>query len=189
MKVVLLEDLVGRGRLGDVITVKDGFARNYLLPRRKALRATADNLEIFANRRADIEMRAAADRKAAMELAARAETLRLFLTAQAGPGGQLYGSVRPRQIAVALVEQGIAITPAQVVLRSPVRAIGRHAVELHFHADAVVFVDLYVGRSEESSSRSASPSSAPTSGATRPWPSSKPWRSPPKMMSTPRGPW
>lgn len=148
MKVILLERLAGHGDLGDVVTVKDGFARNFLLPRRKAMRATAESLIHFRAQRAAIEMRAATALMTARAKAEQIRDLTVFLVEQATADGQLYGSVRPRAIARALAVQGVAVRSEEILQPLTIRALGRHVVKIQLHPDVIARVDLVVARSE-----------------------------------------
>jgi large subunit ribosomal protein L9 len=119
MKVILLERVEGRGGLGDVITVKDGYARNYLLPRQKALRANAASLKIFEAQKADIEARNARAKDAAGKAGEKLDGASYVMIRQAGESGQLYGSVTGRDVADAVNAEGGKIERAMVVLDKP----------------------------------------------------------------------
>jgi len=149
MEVILLERIEKLGQMGDVVNVKSGFARNYLLPQSKALRATPENRESFESRRADLEAANAERRADAEKSAGNIEGTSIVLVRQASDAGQLYGSVRPRDIANALNEQGAEIDRTQVKLDSPIKTIGMHTVRIAVHPEVVVEVTANVARSED----------------------------------------
>ena len=155
MKVILLERVEGRGSLGDVVTVKDGFARNYLLPRHKALRATSANLKVFEGQRADIEARNAKAREAAAKSGENLDGSSYVLIRQAGESGQLYGSVSGRDVADAINAAGGKVDRAMVVLDKPLKAIGVHPIKVRLHAEVVVSVNVNIARSEDEAERQA----------------------------------
>ncbi len=148
MQVILLERVPHLGQMGDVVNVKPGYARNYLLPRGKALRATEANLKAFAERRKEIEARNLARRKEAEAVKEKVDGAKLVIIRQAGAAGQLYGSVRPRDIVEALAEQGVSIDRSQVVLDHPIKTIGIFAITLRLHGEVEATVKLNVARSE-----------------------------------------
>lgn len=155
MKVILLERVEGRGALGDVVTVKDGFARNYLLPRSKALRATAANLKVFDAQRAEIEARNA---KAKEVAAAAGETLdgtSYILIRQAGESGQLYGSVAGRDVADIVNAAGGKVDRSMVVLDKPIKTLGVHEVKVKLHSEVIVTVNINIARSQDEAERQA----------------------------------
>jgi large subunit ribosomal protein L9 len=155
MKVILLERVDRLGGIGDVVTVKDGFARNFLLPRSKALRASAANLKVFEAQRANIEARNADARAAAERVAARLEGASYVLIRQAGESGQLYGSVSGRDVADAAAAEGVRIERAQVVLDKPIKTLGVHPVKVRLHAEVAVTVNINVARSVDEADRQA----------------------------------
>ena len=145
MKIILLEPIKNLGGLGDEVTVKRGYARNYLLPQGKAVRTTVENREIFEQRRAQLQ-KAAADRFATAEDRARqlAEAS-LTIVAKVGDEGRLYGSVGAQEIAQALAEQGVDVHKREVVLADgPMRMVGDYEVTLHLHSDLSVTVPVSV---------------------------------------------
>jgi large subunit ribosomal protein L9 len=155
MKVILLERVEGRGALGDVVNVKDGFARNYLLPRSKALRATSANLKVFEGQRAEIEARNA---KTAAEAGKAGEALdgsSYILIRQAGEAGQLYGSVSGRDIADAINAGGGKVDRSMVVLDKPLKTIGLHQIKVRLHAEVTITVTVNIARSEDEAERQA----------------------------------
>jgi large subunit ribosomal protein L9 len=155
MKVILLERVEGRGALGDVITVKDGFARNYLLPNHKALRANSANLKVFEAQRADIEAR---NQKAKEQAGKAGETLdgtAYVLIRQAGESGQLYGSVSGRDVADIINGEGGKVERSMVVLDKPIKTLGLHEVKVRLHAEVAVSVTLNIARSQDEAERQA----------------------------------
>ena len=155
MEVILLERVAKLGHMGEKVRVKDGFARNFLLPRNKALRATEANMKRFEGQRADLEAR---NLKLKTEAAAIAETLDgqgFSIIRQAGETGQLYGSVSTRDIADAAATGGFAIDRAQVMLTNPIKAIGMHVVNVHLHAEVDAKITINVARSPEEADRQA----------------------------------
>lgn len=155
MKVVLLERVENLGAIGDVVTVKDGFARNFLLPREKALRATASNLKVFETQRAQIEAR---NEKAKAEAGKSGEKLdgsTYILIRQAGESGQLYGSVTARDVSDAIQAEGGKVERSQVVLNNPIKTLGVHDVQVRLHAEVTVTVKINVARSADEAERQA----------------------------------
>ncbi|MCZ6885511.1 MAG: 50S ribosomal protein L9 [Alphaproteobacteria bacterium] len=148
MQVILLERVETLGQMGDVVNVKAGYARNFLLPQNKALRATPENRENFEARRVELETTNAKRRSAAEIIAGGIEDRTVILVRQASDGGQLYGSVRPRDIANALNEQGTEIERTQVKLEAPIKMIGLHTVRIATHPEVVVEITVNVARSE-----------------------------------------
>src|SRR5258708_15767347 len=126
MKVILLERVEGRGALGDVVSVKDGFARNFLLPRGKALRANAANLKVFEAQRVDIEARNAKAKDTAGQSGEKLDGSTYVMIRQAGESGQLYGSVNGRDVADAVNAEGGKVDRAMAVLDKPLKALGLH---------------------------------------------------------------
>ncbi|MEE8213116.1 MAG: 50S ribosomal protein L9 [Alphaproteobacteria bacterium] len=149
MEVILLERIEKLGQLGDVVNVKPGYARNYLLPQSKALRATPENRENFESHRADLEAANAERRTDAEKVADGIAGRSIILVRQASDAGQLYGSVRPGDIATALNEQGGGIDRTQVKLDAPIKLIGLHTVRIAVHPEVVVEITANVARSEE----------------------------------------
>ena len=155
MKVVLLERVEGWGGLGDVVNVKDGYARNYLLPRQKALRATEANLKVFEGQRADIEARNAKARQAAEKSGEKLDGTSYILIRQAGESGQLYGSVSGRDVADAVNAEGGKVERAMVVLDRPIKTLGLHEVKIRLHPEVPVTVTLNIARSQDEADRQA----------------------------------
>jgi large subunit ribosomal protein L9 len=155
MQVILLERVGRLGGIGDVVTVKPGFARNFLLPQQKALRATNANMARFEAQRASIEARNADARAAAAATGEKLDGAVFVLIRQAGEGGQLYGSVVARDIADAAVAAGFAVSRNQVVLDKPIKTIGMNPVVVRLHPEVEVTVVANVGRTEEEAARQA----------------------------------
>jgi large subunit ribosomal protein L9 len=153
MKVILLERVGRTGSIGDEVTVKDGFARNFLLPQGKALRATAANRQKFEGERAHIEKRNEDRRNAAAGIAEGLNGRTVVIIRQAGETGQLYGSVASRDIVEALAADGFTIQRSQVDLADPIKSVGVHAVALNLHAEVAVSITDNVARSEDEATR------------------------------------
>jgi len=149
MEVILLERIEKLGQMGDVVKVKDGFARNFLLPRKKALRANEKNLAQFETRRVDLEATNLTARTEAESVGEKMDGLYCNLTRQASEGGQLYGSVTARDVAEAATEGGFAINRGQVVLDRVIKNLGVHAIRVQLHPEIAVTVNINVARSEE----------------------------------------
>ena len=149
MEVILLERVEKLGAIGDVVRVKDGFARNYLLPRKKALRANENNRKLFEANRARIE-EDNADRRSDAEKASKGvDGKTVQLIRQASNTGQLYGSVSARDIVEALQGVGATVIKSQVVLDRPIKSIGLHDVKIALHPEVAVMVKVNVARSPE----------------------------------------
>ncbi|MFV1918001.1 50S ribosomal protein L9 [Sphingomonas sp. MJ1 (PH-R8)] len=149
MDVILLERVEKLGHIGDVVKVKDGFARNFLLPRKKALRANEANRKVFEANRERIEAENASRRTDAQAEAKTLEGVSVTLIRQASNTGQLYGSVAVRDLVEALVADGHKVNKAQVVLDRPIKAIGLHEVRVALHPEVAVTVKVNVARSPE----------------------------------------
>jgi large subunit ribosomal protein L9 len=155
MEVILLERVGKLGQMGEVVRVKDGFARNYLLPKGKALRATKENRERFKGMRSDLEARNLELRGEAEKVAATVAGKSIVVLRQAGESGQLYGSVSPRDIATLLGGQGVIVNRAQIVLNTPIKAIGMYKVPLQLHPEIEVSISVTVARSADEAERIA----------------------------------
>src|SRR5678816_3931811 len=149
MEVILLERVERLGAIGDVVKVKDGFARNYLLPRKKALRANEANRKVFEANRAKIEEDNANRRTDAEKASKDVDGKAVKLIRQASNTGQLYGSVSARDIGEALEAEGAHVTKSQVVLDRPIKAIGVHDIKVALHPEVAVTVKVNVARSPE----------------------------------------
>jgi len=155
MKVILLERVERLGAIGDTVTVKDGFARNFLLPRQKALRATEANQKVFEAQRAQIEARNAEARAQAERAGEKLDGSSYILIRQAGESGQLYGSVSARDVADAINAEGGKVERSQVVLDLPIKTLGVHEVKVRLHAEVAVTVKVNVARSQDEADRQA----------------------------------
>ncbi len=155
MKVILLERVERLGALGDVVDVKDGFARNFLLPRSKALRANSANMKVFEGQRVEIESRNAKARAAAEKAGSGLDGKSYVMLRQAGESGLLYGSVSGRDVADAVNAEGGKIDRAMVVLDKPIKTLGLHQVKLSLHAEVTVTVTVNVARSPDEAERQA----------------------------------
>src|SRR5215468_402251 len=155
MQIILLERIGRLGQMGDVVNVKDGYARNFLLPQKKALRATAENLARFEKERTQLEARDLELKKDAEAVAAKLTGQTFLAIRQAGDTGQLYGSVTTRDIAEVVTAGGFSIDRRQVVLDKPIKTLGLHATRVALHPEVVVQVSLNVARSEDEAERQA----------------------------------
>ena len=149
MQVILLERIEKLGQMGDVVSVKPGYARNYLLPQRKALRATKENVERYEREHTEFEASNLERRGDAEAVAAKLEGLTCVLLRQASESAQLYGSVTARDIAQAVAEGGATIHRAQVRLDRPIKTLGIHRVRIALHPEVIVGVAVHVARSAE----------------------------------------
>jgi large subunit ribosomal protein L9 len=149
MEIILLERVDNLGQMGDVVTVKNGYARNFLLPQRKALRATDANKAHFEAQRAQLEAENLERRNEAEQVAAKLEGFAVVLIRQASESLQLYGSVTARDIASAATEAGVGIDRRQVKLDRPIKTIGLHEVVVTLHPEVSVNVTVNVARSDD----------------------------------------
>jgi large subunit ribosomal protein L9 len=149
MQVILLERVEKLGQIGDVVTVKDGFARNFLLPRNKALRANEANRKVFEANKARIVAENDTKREEAKKASGDIDGVSVTLIRQASNTGQLYGSVSVRDVAEALEAEGKKVTKQQIVLDRPIKAIGVYEVKVVLHAEVSVTVKVNVARSPE----------------------------------------
>jgi large subunit ribosomal protein L9 len=155
MQVILLERIGRLGQMGDVVTVKDGFARNYLLPQGKALRATDANRKRFERDRAQLEARDLELKSEAQAVSTKLDGQSFIVIRQAGDSGQLYGSVSTRDIAAAITEGGFSIERRQVMLDRPIKALGLHEIRISLHAEVSPRVTINVARSADEAARQA----------------------------------
>jgi len=155
MKVILLERVERLGALGDVVTVKDGFARNFLLPNAKALRANADNMKLFESRRGDIEANNAKAREAATKSGDKLDGSSYIMIRQAGESGHLYGSVSGRDVADAVTAEGGKVDRSMVVLDKPIKTLGVHPVKVRLHPEVTITVNINIARSQDEAERQA----------------------------------
>ncbi len=155
MEVILLERVSKLGQMGDTVRVRDGYARNFLLARGKALRATENNKKHFETQRAQIEARNLAAKGEAQAVAEKLEGQTFVIIRQAGESGHLYGSVATRDIAEAATAAGFTVARDQIVLLHPIKALGLHNVPVHLHPEVEVKVIVNVARSPEEAERQA----------------------------------
>ncbi len=155
MDVVLMERIESLGQMGDVVNVKNGYARNYLLPQGKAQRATAENLAAFEARRTELEARNLERRGEAEKVAKTMEEVSFVVIRQAGESGQLYGSVAARDVTEGLDGAGFKVDRNQVVLTRPIKTLGLHPVQVNLHPEVSVEVIANVARSEAEAERQA----------------------------------
>lgn len=155
MEIILLERIGRLGQIGDVVTVKDGYARNFLLPQGKALRATEANRAHFENERAQLEARDLERKTEAEAVAEKLAGESFVVIRQAGDTGQLYGSVSTRDIATAVTEGGFSIERRQVLLDKPIKTLGLHEVRVALHGEVVPTVNVNVARTEDEAERQA----------------------------------
>jgi large subunit ribosomal protein L9 len=155
MEVILLERVAKLGQMGEVVRVKDGFARNYLLPRGKALRATKENRTRFETMKVDLEARNLELRSEAEKVAQKLNGQSFTVLRQAAEGGQLYGSVTPRDITALATENGFAVSRHQIALNTPIKSIGRHPVPVTLHPEVEVSISIIVARNADEAKRIA----------------------------------
>lgn len=149
MKIVLLERIEKLGHMGDVVSVKNGFGRNYLLPQKKALRATAENIAYFEKQRAVLEEKSKDLQVKASGIAKKIEKIKLLIVRQSSEGGQLYGSVTSRDIAKYLEDHNVTIVHSQVRIDTPIKMVGVYDVKLMLHPEVSVFLKISIAPSEE----------------------------------------
>ncbi len=155
IELILLERVEKLGQMGQLVKVKPGFARNYLLPQKKALRATKDNLAYFESRRAQLEANNLQRKAEAGEVGNKLEGLTVVIVRQAGESGQLYGSVAARDIADAVTGAGFTIEKRQVVLERPIKNLGLHPLRVVLHPEVSVTVTANVAQSAEEAAMQA----------------------------------
>ncbi len=173
MQVILLERIERLGQMGDIVAVKAGYARNYLLPQGKALRATQANKEQFEAQRTQFETQNLTRRTEAEALAERLDGLAVVLIRQAGETGQLYGSVTARDISDAVTEAGFTLDRRQVVIDRPIKELGLHDIRVTLHPEVRVTVKANVAQSQEAAvlqAEAAEPGEPATSPVAEPEP-------------------
>ncbi|MFN3954967.1 MAG: 50S ribosomal protein L9 [Pararhodobacter sp.] len=156
MQVILLERVAKLGQMGDVVKVKQGFARNYLLPQGKALRASEANMKAFEAQKAQLEARNLESRQEAEALAAKLDGTSYVVIRSASDSGALYGSVTPRDISDAATAEGFSVDRKQVVLDTPIKALGLHGVSVLLHPEVIARITINVARSAEEATLQAS---------------------------------
>ncbi len=155
MEVILLERVAKLGQMGEVVRVKDGFARNYLLPRGKALRATKENRSRFETMKVELEARNLEQKGEAEKVGQKLDGQSFTVLRQAAEGGQLYGSVSPRDIAALASEKGFAVSRGQIALNTPIKTIGLHKVPVALHPEVEVTINVTVARNADEAQRIA----------------------------------
>ena len=155
MEVILLERIAKLGQMGETVRVKDGFARNFLLPHGKALRATKENKERFEGMRKELETQNLENRGEAQKVADKLNGKSFTALRQASESGQLYGSVSARDIADLVTEGGFNVTRSQIALHAPIKMVGSHKVEVALHPEVEVNVTMIVARNADEAERIA----------------------------------
>src|SRR6266700_4150752 len=155
MEVILLERIAKLGQMGDVVRVKDGFGRNFLLPKGKALRATEANRAKFETMKVDLQAQNLATKVEADKIGSKLDGKSFPVLRQASETGQLYGSVSPRDLAVLLTENGFEVSRNQIALNVPIKTVGRHKVPVQLHPELEVTITVNVARSADEAERLA----------------------------------
>ncbi|MGO9543884.1 MAG: 50S ribosomal protein L9 [Rhodomicrobium sp.] len=155
MQVILLERIGRLGQMGDIVKVRPGFARNFLLPLRKAMRATKENMKHFEVERAQLEANNLLKKQEAEAVATKLNGLRFTVIRQAGDTGQLYGSVSTRDVADAVTHGGYTIDRVQVLLDKPIKNLGLHEIRVSLHPEVEIHVRVNVARTQEEADRQA----------------------------------
>jgi large subunit ribosomal protein L9 len=155
MEVILLERIAKLGQMGEVVRVKDGFARNFLLPRGKALRATQENRSRFEAMKVELEARNLEQKGEAEKISRKLDGQSFSVLRQAAEGGQLYGSVSPRDLAALVTAKGFTVTRAQVALHAPIKTIGLHKVPISLHPEVEATINVTVARNADEAARIA----------------------------------
>jgi large subunit ribosomal protein L9 len=153
MEIILLERVAKLGQMGDVVRVKDGYARNFLLPKGKALRATKDNRTKFETMKSQLEVRNLELKSEAEKVAGKLEGKAFVVLRQAGETGQLYGSVSTRDLTAILAEGGFAVERSQLALNAPIKTIGLHKVPVVLHPEVTVTITINVARNADEAER------------------------------------
>src|SRR5580692_5805319 len=149
IELILLERVEKLGQMGQIVKVRPGYARNFLLPQKKAMRATKDNLAYFETQRAQLEVQNLERKGEAKDVGTKLEGLRVVLIRQAGESGQLYGSVAARDIADAVTAAGFTVDRQQIILDRPIKTLGLHPIRVALHPEVSVTVTANVAQSEE----------------------------------------
>jgi large subunit ribosomal protein L9 len=149
MEIILLERVEKLGYIGDVVTVANGYGRNYLIPKKKGMRATKENIALFEQKKDDLLKHSADERQRAEALAAKLQGLTITLIRQAGESGLLYGSVSARDIAAAVSERGFSVKRQQVSIPTPIKTVGLHPIHILLHPEVLAQIAVAVALSEE----------------------------------------
>jgi large subunit ribosomal protein L9 len=155
MEVILLERVARLGQMGDVVRVKDGFARNFLLPRGKALRATDENRTRFEGMKSDLEARSLALKTDAAQVAGKLDGKTFTVIRQASEAGQLFGSVSPRDVVGLLADGGYAVNRNQIAINTPIKTIGQHKIPITLHPEVETSINVIVARNTDEAARIA----------------------------------
>jgi large subunit ribosomal protein L9 len=155
MQVILLQRIGRLGQMGDIVNVKDGYARNYLLPQKKALRATEDNKKVFEGRRAQLEADNLAHKSEAEAVASKLNGQSFVLIRAAGDTGQLYGSVSTRDIASVITEGGFTVNRNQIILDKPIKTLGVTPATVQLHPEVICSISLNIARSQDEADKQA----------------------------------
>ncbi len=155
MEVILLERISRLGQMGDVVRVKDGFARNFLLPHGKALRATAENRTRFETMKGDLEARSLTLKTEASQIAGKLDGKSFTVLRQASESGQLFGSVSPRDLVSLIGDAGFRLNRSQIALNAPIKTIGQHKVPISLHPEVESTITVIVARNEDEAARIA----------------------------------
>ncbi|HMA74076.1 MAG TPA: 50S ribosomal protein L9 [Xanthobacteraceae bacterium] len=155
MEIILLERVAKLGQMGEIVRVKDGFARNFLLPQGKALRATKDNRAKFETMKSQLEARNLQLKGDADKIGAKLDGQSFIVIRQASETGQLYGSVSPRDIVTILTDGGFTVSRSQIALHTPIKSIGLHRVPVALHPEIEVSITINVARSADEAERIA----------------------------------
>ena len=153
MEVILLERVARLGQMGEVVRVKDGFARNFLLPRGKALRATTENRTRFESMKNELQARSQALKTDANQIAGKLDGKSFTVLRQASESGQLFGSVSPRDLVGLLAAGGYAVSRSQIALNTPIKMIGRHIVPISLHPEIETTISIIVARNADEAAR------------------------------------
>ncbi len=155
MEVILLERIARLGQMGEVVRVKDGFARNFLLPHGKALRATAENRTRFETMKSELEARSLTLKSEAAQVSDKLDGKNFTVLRQASESGQLFGSVSPRDLVGLLADDGFRLNRSQIALNAPIKTIGQHKVPIALHPEVEVSITIIVARNEDEAARIA----------------------------------
>jgi large subunit ribosomal protein L9 len=155
MEVILLERIARLGQMGEVVRVKDGFARNFLLPHGKALRATAENRTRFETMKSELEARSLTLKSEAAQVSDKLDGKNFTVLRQASESGQLFGSVSPRDLVGLLADYGFRLNRSQIALNAPIKTIGQHKVPIALHPEVEVSITIIVARNEDEAARIA----------------------------------